>query len=249
MIPAERHQHILDALADETCLSLPALAQRLDVSVMTIRRDVAELSSRGALIAVRGGVKSLASARCSRENRPENRPLLRAALGYLNQSRIIFLDSGALCRELAQLIPWTQEMTVVTNDFLIAGDIVRDTPAQLFFIGGELNRSDTTCHHSLALETLSTLSFELLFLSPMSWSERGVWHHDEHRQRWYRTLIAAARRTVLLADSCRYDQSGLFNLYGLEIADVVITNHPAAERLLAGRVNPLKLHPLRKQPL
>lgn len=246
MIPAERHQHILDALADESCLSLTALAERLHVSVMTIRRDVAELSTSGALIAVRGGVKSIASVARSRESAPESRSLLRAALSYLKESRVIFLDSGPLCRQLAEQIPWTAEMTAVTNDFLIAGDIIRDTPAQLFFIGGELNRTDHSCHKSMALASLGSLSFELLYLAPMSWSERGIWHHDEHRQRWYRELAAASRRTILLADSCRYDQSGLFNLYNFAIADVVITNLPAAERMLQGRVDPLKLHPLRE---
>lgn len=245
MTPTERHQHILDALADESRLSLTALAHRLRVSVMTIRRDVAELSASGALIAVRGGVKSIDSVTRSRESVAENRSLLRAALGYLRESRVIFLDSGTLCRQLAQQIPWTAEMTAVTNDFLIAGDILRNTSAQLFFIGGELNRSDHSCHKPLALESLGSLSFELLYLSPMSWSERGVWHHDEHRQRWYRALAAASRRKVLLADSCHYDQSGLFNLYSLTIADVVITNFPVAEQLLQGRVDPLKLHPLR----
>ncbi|MEI2265929.1 DeoR/GlpR family DNA-binding transcription regulator [Erwinia sp. CGal63] len=243
MIPAERHQHILDALTDESCLSFAALADRLRVSVMTIRRDVAELSASGALIAVRGGVKSLASGARSRDGVTESRSLLHVALSYLKESRVIFLDSGALCRQLAQQIPWTTAMTAVTNDFLIARDILRDTPAQLFFIGGELSRSDHSGYKSL--ESLGSLSFELLYLSPMSWSERGVWHHDEHRQRWYRALAAASRRTVLLADSCRYDQSGLFHLYSLNIADVVITNFPAAERVLQGYVDPLKLHPLR----
>lgn len=246
MIPAERHQHILDALADESCLSLAALADRLRVSVMTIRRDVAALSASGALIAVRGGVKSIAAVARSRESVAESRSLLRAALSYLRESRVIFLDSGALCRQLAQQIPWTAEMTAVTNDFLIAGDILNDTPAQLFFIGGELNRCDHSCHKSLALQSLGSLSFELLYLAPMSWSERGVWHHDEHRQRWYHALTAASRRTILLADSRRYDKSGLFHLYSLGIADVMITNFPAAERMLQGRVDPLKLHPLQE---
>ncbi|RPD95916.1 DeoR/GlpR transcriptional regulator [Candidatus Pantoea deserta] len=245
MISTERHQQILNALADEPFIKLKALADRLHVSVMTIRRDVAKLSSTGALIAVRGGVKSLASVTRSQNKTPENYPLLKAALSYLEQSRVIFLDSGTLCHQLAQLIPWTSEMTAVTNDFHIAEGIVRETSAKLFFIGGELNRSDNTCHKSLALEMLNSLSFELLFLSPDSWSERGVWHHDEHRQSWYRMLTRAARRTVLLADSKYYDQSGLFNLYTLGIADVVITNYPAAELVLKDRIDPLKFHPLR----
>lgn len=245
MIPAQRQQHILDALAETPSLSLAALADQLRVSVMTIRRDVAELSAAGALIAVRGGVKSLTSAARSRASAADNRTLLQAALSYLDQNRIIFLDSGSLGRQLAQLIPWTAEMTAVTNDFLIAGDIARDTPAQLFFIGGELNRSDHTCHKSLALDMLGSLSFELLYLSPMSWNERGVWHHDEHRQKWYRTLAAASRRTVLLAESRRYDPRGLFNLYSLSIADVVITDYPAAQSKLNGYVDARKLSALR----
>ena len=245
MIPTERHQHILDALGDECFLSLATLAERLSVSVMTIRRDVAELSASGALIAVRGGVKSLGSVARSCDDVAESRSLLHTALSYLKESRVIFLDSGPLCRKLAQQILWTTEMTAVTNDFLIAGDILRDTPAQLFFIGGELSRSDHSCYKSLALESLCSLSFELLYLSPLSWSEHGVWHHDEHRQHWYRALVSVSRRTVLLADSSRYDQRGLFKLYSLNMADVVITNFPAAERMLQGRVDPLKLHPLR----
>lgn len=96
MIPAERHQHILDALADESCLSLAALADRLHVSVITIRRDLAELSASGALIAVRGSVKSLASPSRSRAGAAENRSLLHAALSYLDQNRIIF-STAARC--------------------------------------------------------------------------------------------------------------------------------------------------------
>jgi Transcriptional regulators of sugar metabolism len=244
MIPAERHQLILDALQGQNFVSIAALAQALNVSEMTIRRDVAELSSKGALQAVRGGAKSLTPPISNVQTSIENRMLLRAALSYLEGSRVIFLDSGLLCRQLAQLIPWSSKMTVVTNDFMIAHDIMHHTPAQLLFIGGELNRNDNSCHKSLALESLGRLNFELLFLSPASWNERGVWHHEEHRQAWYSRLMTASRRKVLFAEDNNYDQSGLFKLYSLSEADVVISNYPAIECLVRGRVDPLKLHPI-----
>ena len=244
MIPAERHQQIIDALHCQSFVSIAALAQSLNVSEMTIRRDVAELSSSGKLLAVRGGVRSLSPPVANAQATTENLVLLRAALSYLEGSRVIFFDSGVLCRQLAQLIPWSSKMTVVTNDFMIAHDIMRQTQAQLLFIGGELNRHDNSFHKSLALESLGRMNFELLFLSPATWNERGIWHHDEHRQEWYTRLMAVSRRKVLLAEGKSYDQSGLFKLYSLNEADVVISDYPTIERLVSGRVDPLKLHPL-----
>lgn len=244
MIPAERHQLIVNALQGQSFMSIAALAQSLNVSQMTIRRDVAELSSKGTLLAVRGGVRSPTPLTSNAQTTDENLVLLRMALSYLEGSQVIFFDSGILCRQLAQLIPWSSKMTVVTNDFMIAHDIIRNTQAQLFFIGGELNRNDNTCHKSLALKSLGQLSFELLFLSPTSWNKKGVWHHDEHRQVWYSHLMAASRWKILLAEEKKYDQGGLFQLYSLNEADVVISNHPAIKSLTEGRVDPLRLHPL-----
>lgn len=244
MIPAERQKQIIDALQGQSFLSIAVLAQRLKVSEMTIRRDVAELSSKGILLAVRGGVKSLTPPMSNVQVITENRVLLRAALSYLEGSRVIFFDSGVLCRQLAQLIPWSSKMTVVTNDFMIAHDIMRQTQAQLLFIGGELNRRDNSCHKSLAIESLGKLSFELLFLSPGSWNENGIWHHDEYRQEWYTRLMAASRRKVLLAEAGSYDHGGMFKNYSLNEVDVVISNYLNIEHLLNGKVDALKLHPL-----
>ncbi|MBM7344856.1 DeoR/GlpR family DNA-binding transcription regulator [Pantoea coffeiphila] len=245
MIPAERHQQLLKVLQGQCFISIAALAQSLNVSEMTVRRDVAELSSRGKLLVVRGGVKSLAPPLGNTLTTAENRVLLHAALSYLEESRVIFLDCGLICRQLAQLIPWSSKMTVVTNDFTIACDIIRQTKAQLVFIGGELNRNDNSCGKSLAMESLGRLSFDLLFLSPGSWNENGIWHHDEYRQEWYSCLMAGSRRKVLLAQEGNYDQGGLFKLYSLSELDMVLSDYPSIERLLSGRVDPLTLHPLR----
>ena len=245
MIAAERQQKIVEALGTQTFLSLAQLAALLNVSVMTIRRDVAELSSRGQILAVRGGVKPLAASSAPVSTYFRSPSLLRAALNQLGDSRIIFLDGGAVCHELALYIPWREDMTVVTNDFEIAHYIISHSPARLYFIGGELRRSDHTFHRRIAQETLMSLSFELLFLAPEKWSARGVWHHEEHRQRWYQMLIAASGKSVLLAKSQHYGQSGLFHLYSLEQADVILTDHAPAGDLTHGLIAPGKLHILR----
>lgn len=241
MIAAERQQKIVDVLTTQSLISLSQLSEMLNVSVMTIRRDVAELSSRGQIVAVRGGVKSVSASTASMTSRNHHPSLLRAALSQIGNSRIIFLDSGELCLELALYIPWREDMTVVTNDFEIASYIISHTPAVLYFIGGELRRSDNTFHRRIAHEALKTLNFELLFLAPENWTEHGVWHNEEHRQSWYQMLIASSGKRVLMARSQSYGKSGMFHLYPLEKADVILSDHPQSEYLTCGLITPHKL--------
>jgi len=245
MIAAERQQRILDALLLHTFLSLPQLAEMLDVSVMTVRRDVAQLSARGQIIAVRGGVKSVRSSGTTVEGFNRHPSLLRAALEQIGDSQSIFLDGSNLCRELALYIPWRDDMTVITNDYHIAGDIIANTPANLYLIGGELRRSDVTFHRRIAQDALKTLNFELLFLAPDSWNERGVWHNEEHRLLWYQALLASSGKTILLARKQSYSRSGLFHLYPLEKADVILTDHEEKSCFNTGIITPSKLHHLK----
>lgn len=242
MIAAERQQKIVETLTAQTFMALPQLAKMLNVSVMTIRRDVAELSSRGQIIAVRGGVKSVSAIINSAANINRLPSLFRAALDHVGECRIIFLDSGKLCYELAQYIPWREDMTVITNDFEIATYIISRTPAMLYFIGGKLHRSDNTFHHIIAYKALRSLNFELLFLAPENWTECGVWHHEEHRQNWYQMLIESSDKTVLLAKSQRYGKSGMFHLYPLEKVDVILTDYVSSDCLNSGVISPEKLH-------
>lgn len=233
MFIAERQQKILDALSLQSFISLSHLADLLQVSVMTVRRDVAKLSSRGQIIAVRGGVKSLSVA--SGELQPK-RPasLLRAALEQIGDKRVIFLDGGEACRELVRYIPWREDMTAITNDFQTASEIITQSPGKFYFIGGELRRSDSTFHHRLALDALNVLNFELVFLSPDSWDASGAWHQEKHRQTWYQTLFARSGNTVLIARSRDLGRNGLYKLYPLEKANVILTDHAEFPRLADG---------------
>lgn len=242
MIPAERQLKIIDALTTQTFISLPQLAEMFNVSVMTIRRDVAELSARGQITAVRGGVKFPSASNISGDYSSHHPSLLRAALSQVGNSRIVFLDSGKLCFELAQYIPWKEDMTVLTNDFEIASHIISHTHAGLYFIGGTLCRTDNTSHRLIDQEILKSINFELLFLAPEHWTDRGAWHHEQHRQKWYQSLIESAGKTVLLAKSNGYGKSGMFRLYPLERADVILTDYVSSDYLNSGFISPEKLH-------
>ena len=58
-----RHDALKQMLADEGSVAVAELARRLDVSEMTVRRDLRELEGQGALARVHGGAVAGASLR------------------------------------------------------------------------------------------------------------------------------------------------------------------------------------------
>jgi len=57
LIPAERRQIILGMIAEKSVVSIAELIDRLNVSHMTIRRDLQKLEQQGAVTLVSGGVQ------------------------------------------------------------------------------------------------------------------------------------------------------------------------------------------------
>ena len=58
LIPVERRQIILEMVAEKGIVSIAELTDRMNVSHMTIRRDLQKLEQQGAVVLVSGGVQS-----------------------------------------------------------------------------------------------------------------------------------------------------------------------------------------------
>ena len=57
MLPAARHQSIVDAVQRERVVRVSDLAQQLGVSLMTVRRDIEMLEESGQVERIHGGAK------------------------------------------------------------------------------------------------------------------------------------------------------------------------------------------------
>ena len=61
LLASERKQKILEWVAAEEAIDFASLARLLDVSVMTVRRDVGNLVDQGYMTLTRGGASALLS--------------------------------------------------------------------------------------------------------------------------------------------------------------------------------------------
>ena len=109
MIPVERRQIILEMVAEKGIVSIAELTDRMNVSHMTIRRDLQKLEQQGAVVLVSGGVQS--PGRVAHEPSHQVKTALamtqKAAIGKLAASLVqpgscIYLDAGTTTLAIAQ---------------------------------------------------------------------------------------------------------------------------------------------------
>ena len=222
MIPVERRQIILEMVAEKGIVSIAELTDRMNVSHMTIRRDLQKLEQQGAVVLVSGGVQS--PGRVAHEPSHQVKTALamtqKAAIGKLAASLVqpgscIYLDAGTTTLAIAQHLIHMESLTVVTNDFVIA------------------NRS---CVGEAAATMLRSLMIDQAFISASSWSVRGISTPAEDKVTVKRAIASASRQRVLVCDATKYGQVATWLALPLSEFDQIITDDglpESASRALA----------------
>ncbi|HPE69446.1 MAG TPA: DeoR/GlpR family DNA-binding transcription regulator [Thermotogota bacterium] len=121
---ADRLQAILDLLQVEHSIPTDELAHRLGVSLVTIRRDLKQLQESGTLVNGYGFVQKVEASpgqdsRFSRRlstNRTEKQKLAQAALAFVQEGDVLFLDESTTCYVLAEtLVAHFSNLHIITN--------------------------------------------------------------------------------------------------------------------------------------
>lgn len=132
LLPAERRARIMEWFATNQVVSTQDLAQSLNSSISTIRRDLDRLASDGLVKRTHGGAvrvrRNTTYEQRSDEARTtsveEKMAIAGAAVAILQPGESVILDSRSTSHQLAYaLAELTIPLTVVTNDVHIAGTL------------------------------------------------------------------------------------------------------------------------------
>jgi DeoR/GlpR family transcriptional regulator of sugar metabolism len=238
MIPEQRQQELLRALRASGVLSIHDLTDRLGVSHMTVRRDIAALEADGVVTAVQGGVRLGTSARRPPAERggraqlelPRKRAIGERAAADIRPGMTVYLDAGTTCEAVVGHLPIDAGITVVTNDFFVVNAVLARPGIAAIHTGGAVDSESGSSDGALAAATLATLSLDICFLSTGAWGlARGVTTPSADKLVLKRAALAAASRRVLLADSTKYDGVERYRVIDLGDLDAVVTDTGLAD--------------------
>jgi DeoR/GlpR family transcriptional regulator of sugar metabolism len=147
VIRAERLQRIQDQLRAEHFVSISGLSVLLDVSEMTIRRDLTRLERMGLCRRTRGGAVSLHGVLArdthysQREqlNVAEKMAIGRAAAELVPDGETIAIDAGTTTAQLAAALKDGRDLTVITNSLRVLDQLCDSPGIKLISTGGTVS--------------------------------------------------------------------------------------------------------------
>jgi DeoR family fructose operon transcriptional repressor len=213
-------------------VSVTSLAGHFAVVGETIRRDLADLESRGLIRRVHGGAIPLERVTFeppieARHDlmRPEKERIARAALAELPGEGFAFIEAGSTTSFLARVLPADCSLTIVTNAGYIASSLASHPNLTVLAVGGRVRPRSLACVDDWALETLSRLRVTVAFLGTNGLSvENGLTTPDPAEAAVKRAMLSIAQHTVLLADHSKIGAGCLLRYGELDQIDTLITD-------------------------
>jgi len=233
---ARRLTAILDLVARQGSVSLADLTEGLGISPATARRDLTELADSRLVTRTHGG----ATAAAGRTELPvmlrgtqfadAKRMIARAMAVRVETGRhVVALSGGTTTAEVARELAWRQDLTVVTNALPIALLLSERGRVRVVMTGGFLRPESLELVGALAENTFSAVNVGTAILGADGVSaSAGVTTHDDTEARTNRAMVAAAQRTVVVADGSKVGRVALAQMAGLDQVAALVTD-PSAD--------------------
>ncbi|NAZ76093.1 DeoR family transcriptional regulator [Kineococcus sp. T13] len=243
MISSERRRRIVAAVHADGAASVRRLAEQLQVSESTIRRDLEHLDRDGELLRTYGGALAPGGGQrpraadagespfaVEREQHVELKERVAArAAGLVRDGDVVVLDIGTTTPLVARHLRG-RDVTVITSNLGVLDELRGDGAVRLVVLGGVLRRNYQTLVGSLAEAALRQVNADLVLLSCTGVKPNGrVVDNMAVETPVKQAMIEAAERRVLLATEVKFPGQGSYRLCSLADVDVLVTTDGAPE--------------------
>jgi DeoR family fructose operon transcriptional repressor len=234
---SDRHTQLIELLKRRGYCSVVEMSQLLNVSPMTIRRDLHMLHEKHIIEVTHGGASFIASQRIepnfdirTHEHLPEKQAIGRmAAELFIEAGDVIGIDSGSTTLEIVRNLP-NVPLTIVTHSLAAVNVVAQNKQYSLIVLGGVLLHDANCLCGPQAIAALHTLNINKLFLSTSGLLlPDGLSCNDLTDAEVKQALINSSRKTILCMDSSKIGRAYLARFAPLNIIDVLITDNDISD--------------------
>jgi DeoR/GlpR family transcriptional regulator of sugar metabolism len=237
--PARRQDAIGEFVLAQGSATAADLAERFQVSLMTIHRDLDELAHQGMVRRFRGGVTAQRSgvfesniAHRMKSMRAEKDAIAEKALELVEPSMAIMLDDSTTTLALARRLDKITPLTVVTN-FLDGLNLLSGMRGiRVVALGGDHDPLHNSFLGVSCIEAITSLQVDLCFVSTSAVCGGHASHQEPHVVIVKRAMLQSAKRNVLLADHSKLGRIALHKVAPLTTFERIIVDDGASPEAL-----------------
>lgn len=231
---------IMARLHENDVAYVSELAAQLNVTEMTIRRDLEELRASGVIERSHGKARLLRNGSPSPYENIENEYSLlsasatmnrekeliaRRAAGIIEPNDVIILDNGSTIHKMLPHIPFDKQLTVVCYNLNILAQLPHNGEVDILFAGGYFHPSDQMFESPENITFLRTIRANKLFLSASGvHATLGMTCAHDFEVSVKQAVIQSSLTKVLVADSSKFGALKTVCFAQLDDVDVIVTD-------------------------
>jgi len=235
---AERLEKIMDLIQNSNFISPLELAEKMDVSLVTIRRDLKKLAEERSII------KEYNTIKIARDydkrfherhhtNLEQKRIIAELAQRLVQSGDTLFLDTSTTCYEFARTLALSsQNLHIITNNIYMAVELMSIYKIDLVLLGGNIRHGYFSTIGPLAEKMLSNIKVNKFFFSCTMLDENGIYESNILEGNIKVKMFENSRLHYLLVDSTKFDKASIFRTTGIENIDALITDKPLPNEYL-----------------
>jgi len=240
-----RFTAILTALQKSGSVSVEALGKELQVSHVTIRRDLDMLETQGLLRRTHGGAVSIEpffyepfrndrsfQAQVGRFAE-EKRRIGRAAAELINKGDIIALTPGTTTTEVIRGLPLNHNITVVTSTVNVAMELSKRKDLDVYVTGGHLHGEWFSLVGPTAAQSLSRIMIHVLFIGADGIDAKaGASCYDPEEAQLNSMMVRHAQRKIAVVDHSKFGIVAGWKICSTDELDVLVTDSSVTDEML-----------------
>jgi len=236
-ISHQRHKEILNLLLKNSQLQVYELAEKLNVTQATIRRDLTSLEASGKLYRTHGGaiikeqtVSWLATTLEERMsyNIEMKERIAKKIVNYIEDSESIMMDGSSTNMAIAKQLSKTKKNLLIITNSQPLGDLFLENDESdnsIYTVGGELLYGTQNTVGPIAENNLNLFRADKAIISTTSiLPEEGLFSASPQESEIKKLMIKYSKEVILVFDSTKVGISALSKFNNFENIDVVITN-------------------------
>lgn len=234
-----RQAGILTLARAEGRVMVEDLAQRFDVTLQTIRRDLAELAEAGHLDRVHGGavlregVANIAYAARGQMHAAAKAAIARACAAAIPDNCSLILNIGTTTEAVARALLSHRNITVITNNLNVANILAANPGCAVVVAGGVLRRSDGGLTGELTAQAFAQFKVDIAVIGCSAVDLDGeVLDFDLAEVGVSKAILSRARQSWLVTDHTKFGGSAPARLASLADLDAVFTDRLPPEALV-----------------
>ena len=229
-----RQLQLLEEVRQRQSASVEQLAEILDVTLQTVRRDIQKLADMGLLVRFHGGVRmpsatveNIAHPRRQTMHADGKARIAKAVAQAVPNDCSLILNIGTTTEAIAKALMHHRGLRVITNNLNVAAILSSNAECEVIVAGGVVRTRDRGIIGEAAVDFMRQFKVDIAIIGVSAMEADGTLRDFDLREvKVAQTIIQQSREVWLAADHSKFERQAMVELAKLHQIDRLFTDAP-----------------------